>query len=580
MRIPLFMKKFLCMATALALSATLVPAQEAQPPLLGILVRTLAATDSASTQLNVLRGMNAALKGKRQVQAPEEWSALYEKLSQSGDADVRREAQALAAIFGGGGALDELRKVLADGSADLAMRRSALDSLVNAGDGATLALLLKITQEAGALRVPALRALAQYADEAIPQKILQLYPSLTTEERQAALSTLLGRAAWAHGLLEAIDEKKVARTDLTAPLARQLQSFKDARIDQWLTKNWGSVRASSEAHQATIQHFKTFLTPASFETADPARGRAYFAQLCMTCHALFGSGGAVGPTLTGAYTDVDYLLQNIIDPNAIIGKDYQQTTIRTKSGQFLTGIVSSEDASAVTLKTLADVANVQRDDIAELTVGTLSMMPEGLLSAMADDEIRDLFAYLQQHGQIPMLVTENNVNDFFSGVDLKTWHRSSAAWQVEHGVLVGRGQAKTPEFLTSDMVAGNFRLTAQIRVTGDQAVAEIAFRGQERDGTFEGAALSFGGAESVDLVKYPRAAAPGKTPTPFRIPTGEWTRIQLIARGDAVELSVGEGDPIAIQGIPGEPRSVIAFHVLGAGAEVRIKDLALELLPR
>src|SRR5690606_28871639 len=98
--------------------------------------------------------MNAALKGKRDVKAPAEWSALYEKLSRSENADIRREAQALSAIFGGGGALDELRKALADAKTEPKTRRAALDSLVNARDRETLPLLLKIVEEAGEIRLP------------------------------------------------------------------------------------------------------------------------------------------------------------------------------------------------------------------------------------------------------------------------------------------------------------------------------------------------------------------------------------------------------------------------------------------
>ncbi len=572
------MKKHLVALVALAFATASLRAQDAPPPVLEILAKTLSSVRDEQAQLNILRGMTGALKGKRQVQAPAGWSVLYEKLSQSSSPEVRRETQALAAIFGGGGALGELRKALGDTNADSNVRRSALDSLVSARDAESLPLIVKLLNEPGPLRVPGLSALAGYNSADIPQAILTVYPSLTTEERRAALSTLIARSEWAQRLTVAIDANQVPRADLTAALARQLQALGDPKINQWLEAKWGAVRASSESHQERIRHAKTFLTPASFENADPSRGRAYFAQLCMTCHAIFGSGGNVGPELTGAYMDVDYLLQNILDPNAIIGKDYQQTIIQTKSGQFLAGINSGEDETSVTLKTLAGPASVQRSDIAELTVSPVSMMPEGLLGALADDEIRDLFAYLQQHGQIPMLVTAAAVNDFYNGVDLKTWHASSATWKVEDGAIVGRGTGSTPEFLVSDMVAQDFRLTAQVRVSGDNTVAEIAFRGVERDGLFEGASLSFGGAGPAEVVKYRRDAAPDRQVAPLRISSGEWTQIQISARGSGVEIEAG-GGTLQLEKLPGVPRSVIGFYVLGPGAELQVKDVKLELLP-
>ncbi|MGV3532931.1 MAG: hypothetical protein ACO1QR_11215, partial [Chthoniobacteraceae bacterium] len=70
------MKRLLPLAVFLSLSSSALLAQEAAPPILGILVRTLTSTEDSGTQLNVLRGMNAALKGKRDVKAPAEWSGL------------------------------------------------------------------------------------------------------------------------------------------------------------------------------------------------------------------------------------------------------------------------------------------------------------------------------------------------------------------------------------------------------------------------------------------------------------------------------------------------------------------------
>ncbi len=36
-----------------------------------------------------------------------------------------------------------------------------------------------------------------------------------------------------------------------------------------------------------------------------------------------------------------------------------------------------------------------RDDIAEMAVSGISLMPEGLLEGLSDQEVRDLFAYLR-----------------------------------------------------------------------------------------------------------------------------------------------------------------------------------------
>ena len=99
---------------------------------------------------------------------------------------------------------------------------------------------------------------------------------------------------------------------------------------------------------------------------------------------------------------MDYLLQNILDPNAIIGKDYQQTFVQTKDGQIVSGIIVADDAAAVMLKTFAGLVTVQRADIASIEVSPNSLMPEGLLAVMDEESVRDLFLYLREKQQVPL----------------------------------------------------------------------------------------------------------------------------------------------------------------------------------
>ncbi len=106
--------------------------------------------------------------------------------------------------------------------------------------------------------------------------------------------------------------------------------------------------------------------------------------------------------MPGSFEDVDYLLQNILDPNALIGKDYQQTFITAKNGRLIAGIIASEDERAVVLKTLGDPITVPRAEIAEMKTSEMSMMPEGLLLALDEQGVRDLFLYLRQRGQVPL----------------------------------------------------------------------------------------------------------------------------------------------------------------------------------
>ncbi len=392
---------FLSAALAvLIFNATSLLAQEPKP--LDTLLQTLGRIDDPAVQANILRGTNAALKGRRDLQAPATWDALYAKLKDSPNEEVRRQAQALAVTFGGGAALEEMRRMLGDATAKPDARKAALDSLLAAQDAGALPLVLAQIARPGPLRSSALRGLAVYDSAQIPAAILAAYAQLDLAEKRAALNTLVARPPNARALLAAVDNKAVPKSDITAPLARQLQNIKDAKIEQWIAKNWGAVRTSSAEKQQQIAKFKKFLGTDAILRADASHGRQLYTQVCAVCHTMFGEGGKIGPELPGSFEDVDYLLQNILDPNAAIGKDYQQTFITTKNGQIVAGIIASEDERAVVLKTLGDPITVQRVDIAELKTSEQSMMPEGLLLALDEQGVRDLFRYLRQKEQVPL----------------------------------------------------------------------------------------------------------------------------------------------------------------------------------
>jgi putative heme-binding domain-containing protein len=546
----------------------------AEPPL-DALTRTAAQSHDPKLQLNVLRGMNAALKGKRDIPAPKGWPEFYASLSAAQNAELKQQAQMLSVIFGGGEALADLRKALGDPKAPLPARKAALESLVSAHDQPAVPLLLALVRDGGPLRGAAVRGLAGFDQLEIPKALLTSYSSLATDEKRDAIAALAMRPASARALLDAVDRGKLTRTDVSAPIARQLQDLKDPAIDQWLAKNWGAVRTSSAEKQKEIARFKTFLTPAAIEKGDPSHGRALFTQTCAVCHTLFGFGGKIGPELPGAFEDVDYLLQNIIDPNAIIGKDYQQTVIQTKAGQTLIGIVAADDPSSVTLKSLAGPVTVQRSDIAQLSVLEMSLMPEGLLLAMKETDVRDLFAYLRLHGPVPMLASPANANDFFNGTDFTNWSVSSAAkWRVESGTIIGRGSEDRAEFITSELLAENFRLRAELALSGPGS-AEIVLRGSHAEGGFTGLTLRLSGTGQLALLRYEKAGAPPAV-EPLKA-SGRPGPIEIAAHGEKLTVSMA-GTPVAeIASTVLPPRTNFQFRVAGADTELRLKSLALSV---
>jgi putative heme-binding domain-containing protein len=369
---------------------------------LPMLVQVLRGTADPELQRDILRGLSAAFKGRRQVPMPKGWEAVEAQLEGSPNADVRALAQSLSLTFGSTKALVTLRKTASDRSANSNARRTALISLLDTKDAGLPPLLQQLLNDAD-LRGAAVRGLAAYDDPKIPPAILSAYDSLDGSEKHDALNTLASRAAFAQPLLAAIAQGTIPRNALTAEVIRQLRNLKNAGIDAELQKVYGVIRESSADKQQEIERYKRIYRAGGSQPGDGPRGRAVFARICQQCHTLYEAGGKVGPDLTGSNrADLDYILQNIIDPNAVIPNDYRASTVEMKDGRSLTALVKQQDDKSVTVITQNETLTLPRNEIQSLQQSELSMMPEGLLLPLADQETRDLLYYLSRPGQVPL----------------------------------------------------------------------------------------------------------------------------------------------------------------------------------
>ena len=378
---------------------TTTRAQDAEA--LGALVGVLKDVDDPAFQLDILRGIADALKGQRNVKAPKGWEDVAGKLAKSPNADVRRLSQELSLVFGSKAALEALRKVLVDSKAKLVDRRKALDALVSARDKALPPVLRKLLPDTK-LRGEALRGLGAFNDERTPPAILSIYPKLTIAEKRDALMTLSSRKGFARALLEAVAAKNVPARDLSAEVVRQLRGYNDKEMNARVEKLWGVSRKSSDDILMEIERLKKVVEK-STRKPDLARGRMLYQRTCAQCHKLFGEGGEIGPDITGSNRgNLDYLLTNILDPNAEIPNDYRTTNIETKDELSLTGIIKRDEGTSVTLQAANQLITIPRADIASMRQGTISMMPVGLVAALKEEELLDLIAYLRGKGIVAL----------------------------------------------------------------------------------------------------------------------------------------------------------------------------------
>jgi putative heme-binding domain-containing protein len=393
--------------TAIVLMIGVVSLSAADPPaassrVLAPLVRILADSNDPAVQLDILRGMHEALQGRRSVTAPEGWSAVHRKFADSANAEIRAKVLQLSVLFGDPQALASLRRTAADPQADATARQSALQTLVEKRPPDLLPLLRKLLGER-VLRSTVLRGLASYSDPQIPRLVLEHYESFSDAEKADAIATLASRPAYALALLDAMEKGRVPRRDLSAFTVRQLLAFHNKELSERLTKVWGTVRPPSAEKATLLAKYKAMVPADALKKADRKHGRLLFTRTCASCHTLFGEGAKIGPDLTGSQRTIpEYLLTKLIDPSAVVARDYQMTVLTMKDGRTLSGLIKEENDKTLTLQTQNEAVRLDKSDIEERQRSQQSMMPDGLLAPLSEKELRDLIAYVSGPVQVPL----------------------------------------------------------------------------------------------------------------------------------------------------------------------------------
>jgi len=188
---------------------------------------------------------------------------------------------------------------------------------------------------------------------------------------------------------------RIKRDQLTAFYVRQLTQLNDAEVDRHVAATWGTIHQSPAEQRTRIARLEKVFEEAPLWAYSAGAGREHFLKLCSQCHRIGNDGNRIGPELTGAGKNgVRYFLENIIDPDAVIGADFQMTTVETRNGDVISGLVADESPATLTIRTVSDQIVVAKDDILQRTKSEKSLMPEGLLESLTDREQLELLKYL------------------------------------------------------------------------------------------------------------------------------------------------------------------------------------------
>ena len=285
----------------------------------------------------------------------------------------------------------------ADGSADAGRVAHIVRVLGDSGDQRVPSALIDLLADSPSqqVRSAAIASLGAFDAPGLPRQIVALYPKLeSAADRRALIGLLSGRPQWAATMLTAVEAGTIPRSEVPAERIDLLRSSNDSSLAALVEKVFGTAsRPTSTEKAAEIDRLAKLVTSGK---GDPAAGKPLFTALCARCHKLHGEGLNIGPDLTIAKRDdVRELLLSIVDPSAGIHEDYTAYSLTLADGRQLIGFIVDRQGDAIKLRDLAGLdTTVATAEIRAQQALTTSVMPEGLLSVLPEQQVHDLMAYL------------------------------------------------------------------------------------------------------------------------------------------------------------------------------------------
>ncbi len=244
--------------------------------------------------------------------------------------------------------------------------------------------------EPPAVVLAAIGCLARSQTAAAYDLLVKALPNLPLETRRAGIDAVLENPAAVRILLEALAADRIDAAWLDQRQIASIWRFPDAAVRSLAAEVLG-VPPTADRDPIVVS-FRGSL-PAR---GDPTRGRQLFVRQCATCHRIGELGNPIGPNLMAAAArGPDAFLVGVLDPNREVLPAFMAHRAVTADGRVLTGLVTADSDSSVTLQTGDGVSHVlARVAIESLTSTERSLMPEGFERTVDPRGMADILAFL------------------------------------------------------------------------------------------------------------------------------------------------------------------------------------------
>lgn len=345
-----------------------------------------APSEKHSRQL--LSGFNEAFRGRGMTGLPDE---LLAAMSRFGKAPLLMRVRQ-----GDPAAVEEALALINDSKAESGERVSMIRALGELGSESARTVLLELatTKTPPEIQMAALAALGNFSDTSITEKVIATVADMPAEVQPAAFTLLVNRKPSTEALLAAIEEGNISTTLVTPDIADRFRLHPDEMIQTRARKLFPVTGSGDKAAAEMIQKVEAALEGGLGNAYD---GEKIYSVKCASCHQLFFKGGQIGPNLTSYQRDnLGTMLISIVNPNAEIREGFEYMMVTTKDGRSIGGFLAENDGQVTVLRGLdGQDVTLKQDEVQEMKSMGRSLMPDGLLNDLDDDQLRDLFAFLR-----------------------------------------------------------------------------------------------------------------------------------------------------------------------------------------
>ncbi len=287
-------------------------------------------------------------------------------------------------------ALEQAASVASNSGADPDLREDALRLLGMADPAAHTELFEGIIrpEEPTAVQRAAVRNLAGLGTDSVAAFLLNRWNQLTPVVRDAAMPVFMGEEGRQQQLLDAVEAGRIHPSTIGWTYrVRMMRGASNERARALLKRRTGEREAIVEKYERAVEMI-----------GDPDRGEEVYRRVCAQCHAkgsLEGSG--FGPDLSSVRNrSKQWMMAQILIPNSSIADNYEQWMVDRSDGSTLTGVISSETSTSVTIMNIAgEETTVPRSEITSMSAVGASAMPAGLEHQIGVEEMADLLAFLK-----------------------------------------------------------------------------------------------------------------------------------------------------------------------------------------